>query len=104
MGFPLKDIHGPWGLLGVRAITVDISANDFEDTNGFFVIAGGTGTLRVEWMDALPTDPIDDIACTLGRVLYDGDDKFPVPIPCKKVLANSTVATIKVLYPASGSN
>lgn len=104
MGFPLKNIHGPWGGLGVRAITVDISSNDFEDEDGFYVIAGGTGTLRIEWLDALPTDPVDDIACTLGRVLYDGDENFPVPIPCRKVESNSAVGTIKVLYPASGSD
>lgn len=104
MGFPLVNIHGPWGPLATRIITVDISTEDFEDDDGFFIIPAVAGTLTVTMVDAIDTDPDIEVPAVADETLILGGSKFPTPLPLKKVTANGTVGSIQVLYPASGSD
>ena len=83
----LSYIFGPVGPLRTER-SVDISSDDFEDTRGFLVQAGGAGTITYTTLEG---DRITK-AVTQGVVLGVGN----FPVVCTQVDASSTIGTIIV--------
>ncbi|MDE2698295.1 MAG: hypothetical protein OXI23_05450 [Gemmatimonadota bacterium] len=89
MGNSISDVYGPEGLPAKRIRTnVDLTAEDFEDSRGFFFYAASAGNVTVRPVFNSDDDgDLPALAVTANSYLTLGD----FPLPLKAIRMNSSV-------------